>query len=337
MRKLYFTLLALLVCGLTQAQFIPAEKVTQERIAPDNYRINPDRTIDTIFTYFNRSTGFILWGSIDGGDIFGVCYTDVATNPPPDIRKVHDGVGNHYDGFGQAIDILEVLAWVAEGDKIGSADSIWGRVYNAGSDSMPTSLAGYGAITIDEVAASQNLTWSSIPITEGSGVVSNEFVVSWEFQGMDDTLGIVANDTTNGAGERRPKLLLTSDFGGTWKYVDEVWQGTWDLDVMLLPIFDDNPASSESNIEFNGVHILPSFPNPASGVTTIRYELDRIQDIRVKVFDLSARDLFDSGTQTMKPGTHETDVNVSDWAAGNYYYQVIAGGKTFSSRFTVTK
>lgn len=340
MKKIYAFILAVLVVGSAQAQLFSIDKVTSLPIRPDNYHINHDRLVDTIFTYFNRSSSFILWGSIDGGNIFGTAYADVAQQGnPPDIRPINDGIGNHYNGLGQDIQILEVISWIAEADVMGgSADTIYARVYNAGSDSMPTNLVGFGTATTNDVTASQNLVWSSIPVDQGTGIVSGDFVISWEFPGMDDTLGIVANDTMDGANQFRPKLLLSSDFGGTWEYVFSIWQGSWNVDVMMLPIFDDNPVVGRStDINVNGLHVRPSYPNPSNTNTTIWYDLDQNQDVQVKVFDQMGRDLFNTGVQSMQPGTHEVVVDVTNWANGKYYYQVIAGGKAFTSRIIVAK
>lgn len=331
MKKVYaLLLLALLGAGLYGQKFEVGESTELDFTRPE-VTMGKTSAIDTIETYLFRASSAIIYGVNPYGYIFGTSWSGVDT-------AITAETAMHYDAIAGA-NVTEVLFWAAYVNIAGSADDLTARVYQAGTDSLPLTQTGFGTASNSSLTPSTSFVYSSIPITTGAGNTDgNPFLVSLDYSGYtDDTLGVVSSnaDSSDGAGERRAKQRLSAAFGGAWMSAAEVWVGGIDADAFIIPVIDDTPTSIDNPVGSKGLYLLGNYPNPASSVSTIKFGLDDAENVRVNVFDLTGRILFDSGDLELVPGEHEVSFDVTNVAAGNYYYSITTDKTKLTSKLNV--
>ena len=81
-----------------------------------------------------------------------------------------------------------------------------------------------------------------------------------------------------------------------------------------------------------GILLDPSFPNPTSGPSTIRFQLVRGGDVRVDVIDIRGRLVQTLANSEFAPGEHSLNWDTSGLAAGTYVYRLSVDGETAATR-----
>ena len=75
-----------------------------------------------------------------------------------------------------------------------------------------------------------------------------------------------------------------------------------------------------------GAKLLATYPNPFNPVTNITYSLDKGQNIKLSIYDITGREVQVLENGFKDNGEHSVDWNASGFASGIYYIQVMAGG-----------
>ena len=70
----------------------------------------------------------------------------------------------------------------------------------------------------------------------------------------------------------------------------------------------------------HGIRLEQNMPNPAAGVTTIRFELGQSRNVTMEVRDGTGRLVTTNDMGTLGAGVHTWDLNLSGWASGLYTY-----------------
>ncbi len=68
-----------------------------------------------------------------------------------------------------------------------------------------------------------------------------------------------------------------------------------------------------------------NYPNPFNPSTTIRFDIPKNTDVKIKVFDLTGKMVSELIDFSVPPGAYETSFNASKLASGIYYYRIEAG------------
>jgi hypothetical protein len=68
-----------------------------------------------------------------------------------------------------------------------------------------------------------------------------------------------------------------------------------------------------------------NYPNPFNPSTTIRFDIPKNADVKIKVFDLTGKMVSELIDFSVPPGAYETSFNASKLASGIYYYRIEAG------------
>lgn len=79
------------------------------------------------------------------------------------------------------------------------------------------------------------------------------------------------------------------------------------------------------------------FPNPASGTTTIRYELPETETVRLAVYDLLGREVAVLVDERQEAERKVLTFDASRLASGVYLYRVEAGSNAATRRLVVMK
>lgn len=333
MKKFYFAALLLCAFSFGYSQRPQMDNGTKMNFTPVN-AVNKTTAIDTIEDYLNRASGAVMYGSQDGGYVMGTGYFDNMGTLVP----VTDGTGMHYTGIANAR-VTEVLTWFGDVTQTATADDVFARVYSVNPDTTPSALLGSGTLSTSLLTGSTSFVYSAITIAGSANTAGNDFLVAIEYPGIDDTLGIVSSnpDSADGLGEQRLRQLTTASFGGAWISIEGLW-GPFDCDAFIVPVIDDAPAVSiDMPVGASGLTLLGNFPNPATSTSEIRFSISKQEEVHVKVFDLAAREIYNSGWVLTEAGAHNILVDVSTKPAGAYYYTISTRSEKMTSKLHVLK
>jgi hypothetical protein len=73
------------------------------------------------------------------------------------------------------------------------------------------------------------------------------------------------------------------------------------------------------------IELGQNYPNPFTGSTTITYQLDESQDIRLDVFDLLGRRLKTLENGFVQAGNHQVVFDATSLPSGIYMYRLTTG------------
>lgn len=280
------------------------------------------QAIDTITDYLDRATAFYNLTAGSSGYVLGTSAISTET-------------GEHYDAVG-TLRVTEIMAFFVAKEIMGNADMVTGNVYAAGADSLPTGNAlGTGQVSVSSCDTSGLPTF--IPISnyaaQGGG-----FVVTIAYGNIDDTVALFSTNPVaqsggpDGNGERR--CCQNTQIG--WLHAADIWtiaSVPYDADALIIPIVDI--ASSTGPATLGGVSISQAFPSPALNNVAINLSSANAQDVAFNVYNSNGQ-IVHTANYTVN-GAQQINLDVTDWAAGNYYYTVATSEGTIGSKFQVVK
>ena len=100
-------------------------------------------------------------------------------------------------------------------------------------------------------------------------------------------------------------------------------------DILLL-------GTDASSIEENKLEAsIQMFPNPATTILNVEYELTVSTEVNIVITDMQGRAVAVQNLGDQVPGTYETTQDVSNFAAGAYNMTIEAMGTSFTKNFVV--
>ena len=100
------------------------------------------------------------------------------------------------------------------------------------------------------------------------------------------------------------------------------------LNVAIEPISGDVPEKFA---------LRQNFPNPFNPVTTIEFQLDRAQEVRLAVYDMLGREVALLTDGTHVAGTYSFQFDASGLSSGMYFYQIQSEFNTVTRTMTLLK
>ncbi|MEZ4698577.1 MAG: T9SS type A sorting domain-containing protein [Rhodothermales bacterium] len=85
------------------------------------------------------------------------------------------------------------------------------------------------------------------------------------------------------------------------------------------------PSSLEERVQTSNIRLHQNYPNPFSGSTAIRVELDRSTDVHLAVYDLMGRHVRTLASGTFGPGVHTFEWDAAGAAPGVYHGRLESG------------
>lgn len=110
--------------------------------------------------------------------------------------------------------------------------------------------------------------------------------------------------------------------------------------VRLVVDEDNCFATGPNNIEEFAaleVELEQNMPNPANGMTTIRFTLEEPLDVDFQIVDNTGRIVYTRGMGTLGLGQHQIDLDATRFAPGIYQYSLISGDKKATKSMVITK
>jgi hypothetical protein len=85
----------------------------------------------------------------------------------------------------------------------------------------------------------------------------------------------------------------------------------------VISVFSTSPA--------NRFRLEQNYPNPFNPTTEIRYQVSRLSDVRLEVFDMLGRNVSTLVNQPQAAGMYQVMLNASHLSSGVYFYRLQAG------------
>lgn len=96
----------------------------------------------------------------------------------------------------------------------------------------------------------------------------------------------------------------------------------------LVGIEDQNSTAPIMKVSQN-------YPNPASGSTLINFELAKASDVQLEIFNATGQQVAAQKFNSMQPGIHAREINISGLTAGVYFYTLTAGNDRITQKMIV--
>jgi len=301
---------------------------------------NSERTATDTLYWTNTAASPTFINSVNGGYVCGVNgYGDKAKVQGFELATSPSG--------GTPVTVEEVLIWfggktVTNADTVNSTLKI--NVYymngpgttTAGTENVaPNTILSTISVPVNDVDTGTTLTTGGNIFAFSSPVwVGGNFGVGVDFSTIlaGDTIGLVSSsDGDAGQTEHSWEKFST----GAWHTMFQSWP--LDIDFAIWPIIDRAPQGT-TEFSLNGVSINQNFPNPASGVTTLNYELaENANNVLVQVLDSKGKLVAKFNEGKKQAGKYNLTLDVSNFAAGNYYYTIQADGKRMGRKMQIIK
>ena len=107
--------------------------------------------------------------------------------------------------------------------------------------------------------------------------------------------------------------------------------------------FKRDPTGNPIGIQNISTEIPSSFslkqnyPNPFNPTTKIKFDVVRLSDVKIVVYDVTGREVSTLVNESLQPGTYETTFDASALSSGIYFYILTAGDFKETKRMSLLK
>ena len=92
---------------------------------------------------------------------------------------------------------------------------------------------------------------------------------------------------------------------------------------------------NENNKPANTFTISPAFPNPTTGISVVKVNLDKAATLSLAVYNLTGEKMFEQNSGYMAAGAHNLTIDCTGLNAGVYFYTVKAGDNSVTKKLVV--
>ncbi|TRZ65821.1 T9SS C-terminal target domain-containing protein [bacterium] len=175
-----------------------------------------------------------------------------------------------------------------------------------------------------------NLTGGRIALCEFSGVLSGIRIY--------DSLGILKDTLKGVTGVRGVWRLPNGNFlttnsvgiyeinGTTGNLVRTIVSG---YNFNCISVFDPNFVTGSNEVKSaipDEFKLFNNYPNPFNPSTKIKFNIAKLSDVRIVVYDAIGREVRTLVNESLKPGTYEASFDGSQYPSGVYFYKLTADG-----------
>jgi hypothetical protein len=87
----------------------------------------------------------------------------------------------------------------------------------------------------------------------------------------------------------------------------------------------------------SGYSLLQNYPNPFNPSTKFKFQISKLSNAKLVVFDILGKEVSTLVNEQLKPGTYEVDFDGSKYASGIYYYKFVAGDYVETKKMVLVK
>jgi Secretion system C-terminal sorting domain/CARDB len=209
---------------------------------------------------------------------------------------------------------------------------------------VPAGLTAYAALTIDTITYARNQSTESIPQTMFPEVAENMFPTS-----AGTTLSAFTSGSTQTlTGTWTKNHPWGSDYS-VWSYDSSskgkivVWvedgsnQYVYQAGYAAVYTIDTAHSHVGVNAVSNNAGSMDVYPNPASHSATVALNLVNGGDVKMEIYNALGQVVYSMPAQYRNAGTSRTDVDLSNFANGNYFVRVYIGDEILNKTLSVIK
>ncbi|HLG32985.1 MAG TPA: T9SS type A sorting domain-containing protein, partial [Ignavibacteriaceae bacterium] len=106
------------------------------------------------------------------------------------------------------------------------------------------------------------------------------------------------------------------------KYLNSSGEYGTKINQLLQKHFGSNQIMEEKKLLLVSYNLYQNYPNPFNPITTIKYDIVGIQDVKLSVFDILGREVSTLVNEQQQLGSYEINWDASKVASGIYFYQL---------------
>jgi len=183
-------------------------------------------------------------------------------------------------------------------------------------------------VVAGDISASPTITWKTlkfvnpIPLTAGTNYVA----AINSYGGAEDVVLMNGGTTTRGAAT---VFIYDANAatGGPWFYLTS---------KPMIRLNIDQTIGVEE-VENLNLTLYQNQPNPFDNTSTINYTLATASDVTFDVVDVTGKLVYSNNLGKVNAGQHKLELNSSDFAAGVYYYTMVAGNEKVTLKMVITE
>lgn len=92
-----------------------------------------------------------------------------------------------------------------------------------------------------------------------------------------------------------------------------------------------------SNEVPGGYKLHQNYPNPFNPVTKIKFEVPKLNSVKLLIYDLLGKEIITLVNEELKPGVYEIDFNASQYSSGVYFYKLESGSFNQTKKMLILK
>lgn len=204
---------------------------------------------------------------------------------------------------------------------------------------MPTGLKAYAALLVDTLTYAANQSTETIPQTIFPQVAEAMFPNSG---------GTPLTAFTSGSTQTVSATWVKNHPWGSdrsvWAY-DSTLTGkivVWVEDDVTKYVYQAAYADVATgvlgvNAVTNDKGSMDVYPNPANKTVSVALKLNTSADVKMEVYNMAGQLVYSMPSENRISGTSIVTLDVSNFAAGNYFVKVSVGDEVLTKKLTVTK
>jgi len=87
----------------------------------------------------------------------------------------------------------------------------------------------------------------------------------------------------------------------------------------------------------NRFALFENYPNPFNPVTNIKFQLPRVSNVKVTVYDITGKEASVLVNEELNAGTYKADWDATNFSSGIYFYRIEAGSFSDTKKMVVLK
>ncbi|MCW3084559.1 MAG: Pectinesterase [Bacteroidetes bacterium] len=284
--------------------------------------------------------GYIYGNNVDGLNVCAQGYANLNATPVHIVGALIWFAAMESDAGSSATSKLKINTYNLAANKAYNTDNSGtfnSTVLNAeGPSGVAVSTADLLFSNIDTMPGE----WNYVPLSVVA-TFTGDFAIGVDATSLaaGDTVGIVSDNQNDAANID----LAFHKYGTKWYVTDALFSdpasptfgtGGLDNDIAIWAVISDATGVTEF---YNGMK-LTTYPNPTVDKATVEYTLEKgSNNVTLVVYDQVGRKIANNTYGHQDAGTYKVDIDASNLASGNYFYQLTANGHMFTKKFVVSK
>lgn len=146
----------------------------------------------------------------------------------------------------------------------------------------------------------------------------------------------IPGDFTGSSSVHRTVRYNYSTTGWNGRYIPYLAYGATQFEAVDIDLFMSQTNSIGIDEINTGVELFQNYPNPANGLTTINYSLQRNATVAFEIRDVTGKKVYSVAEGNKNPGSYSIEINTTRFNSGIYFYSMIVDGKKVTKKMVVS-